>query len=551
MSYEIDAMHQQLQEFELMAAEYVRLERLIDYAAQGQDMARYGGQSILSVDPLTLRVIDTTPAALELLGYSKDELLRISIPKLQVASAPARTYVETSIEEQVYEAVYRHRLGHQLRVKVYKRLLSHNVLQYRLEDESLQRRLWYELQRREDDGFKFQQKLRILNEITIELSRIEPFDALCLHAVEAGVERLGFDRIGMWFLDAERSEMVGSYGIDEQGTLRAEHEQRWSYDGTYIMDFIGGKTEAALAHDDAPIYNEKSEIIESGWHISAPMLHADRCIGILTSDNYLRKQPMKNYEPELLRLYGITVGHLIELARARAQTFAIRLEQERTHMLRQFIANVGHDFKTPLSVINTNNYLIQRAQGAEQKQSLAAGIHQQVTYISHMLDRMLEFIALESDLTLERVATDLKQLLTEVIAASQSASAGKNIHYELAFEGELSIPADPHYLQRALREILDNAIQYTLAGGWVRVSSAQHADEIEIRVQDSGIGIGKNALDKVFTPLYRIDEARTERRNGLGLAIARTIVQAHHGRIEVDSVPGEGSTFEIILPRVP
>jgi signal transduction histidine kinase len=556
MDNELDALRRRVQQLEVIAQEYERIVHLTDYAAQGQGMTRYAEPCILYVDPVTHRIIDATASALELLGHSKDDLLCLSIPELEIpgenSHSAAPTYVETSIVEHVYSGAYRHRLGHSVSAHVRKRLIvkdGHKLLSYHLEVDSLHRRLWIELQRREDDNFNFQQKLRVLNEITIELSRLETYDGLCQQIIRVGVDRLGFDRMAMWFLDAERGLMVGSYGVDEQGALRAEHTQSWFYNDTYIIDFIAGKTETAIAQNDAPIYNEKSEIIEHGWHISAPILHRDQFIGILTSDNYLHKHPMKNYEPELLRLYGITVGHLTELARVRDRDFTTRLEQERIQMLRQFIQHVGHDFRTPLSIINTKSYLLKRAEVPEQKQTLLDGINQQVMNISTMLTRMLEFMDMESSLVLKLIPTNLQSLLEEIIESHQSLSEAKHIQYEISLENAPDVSIDPRYLQKALSEIIENALLYTLDGGWIKVTYVHYPQEIGIRIQDNGVGIDKNAIDNIFIPLYRVNQARTERRNGLGLAIAKTLIEAHHGRIVVESQLGEGSIFEVILPK--
>lgn len=556
MTDDIDSLRQRIQALEKTAADYARLESLIEAAAQGQSLARFAEASVLYVDPASQRLVDASDAALELLGYSRAALLSLSIFDIETptedTTTAARTVGEIFIQEQVYASFYTHRLGYTLPMHVYRRLLYRGggeVMAFHLEEKSLYKQVLHELQRREGDGFTFGQKLKALGEIIIELSRLDSVDALCYHAVRLGIERLGFDRIGMWFLDAENRFMIGSYGVDEQGAIRPEHDKRWRYGGTYIMDFIAGKTEASFAYDGAPIFNEKSELIHYGWHISAPMLHGDQFIGVLTSDNFLRGEPMKPYEPELLHQYGIALGYLTQLARARDQAFAIRLEQERARMLRQFISSVGHDFRTPLSVINTKIYLIQRVPTPEQRKLLADGIQEQVTYIGSILDSILKFIELENEVTLTLTPIDLHALLVEVIASHRDLYDEKRIVCAITPPDALPIAADREYLRRALSEILLNALQYTPDGGRVQVSLVRYSGEIGIRIQDSGVGIAQDALDKVFTPLYRVDEARTERRIGLGLAIARSIVEAHHGRITVESVLGDGSTFEVILPQ--
>lgn len=554
MAEELTISRERLDALETVAREHERLKRLLEIAAQGHDIARYGGQGVLYVHPTTRQIIEVNPALIEMLGYTHEQLVGMPFDSLAIMNDVAtqtRTYIETSIEERVYPGVFRHRLGHLVPAQVHTRLLYRGeakVLYYRIEDQSLYHRLWHELHRREDDGFKFQQKLKMLNEITIELSRIDSFDALCLHIIQFGIERLGFDRLGIWFYDADKRLMLGSYGVDEQGKIRAEHDQRWSAAQTYIEEFIEGKTEASFAYDEAPIYNEKSEVIQLGWHISAPVLHAGRFIGVLTTDNLLRKQSMKSYEPELLRLYGITIGHLTELARSREQAFAVRLEQERTHMLWQFITNVGHDFRTPLSVINTKTFLVQRVDNPDDRRLHLNGIQEQVAYISRTLDDMLDFIALESEPTLNCAPTSLGVVLREIVEAQQALSEKRGVTCQLDLTHAVTIPIDVAHINRAVGEIVENALIYTPEGGSVYISVVPYPNEIGIRVRDTGIGIDPALHERIFEPLYRVNQARTERRSGLGLAIARAAVDAHCGRITLDSAPGEGSTFEVILP---
>lgn len=545
-----DDLRQRLQQLEKMAEEYARIEALVDAAERDQPMDFTAEKGVLYVDPAAKRIVDANAAASEFLGYSADALLKLSITDLEIPdpNATPTTYIKNGVKLNIYRCAYRHAEGHLLPVEVCIRQ-DKDLLHYTLEDQSLHKRLWRELQRRGEPSISFQERLKALNELTIELSRIEQYDSLCWHTIKLGVERLGFNRLAMWFIDTENGVMRGSYGVDESGRMRAEHHVSWRYENTEVSTFLAGNTEAALAYDQVPIFNDKSEIIEYGWHITAPMLHGDRLIGVLTADNYLHKQPMKEYEPELLRLYGITVGHLTELTRARDQTFAMRLEQERTHMLRQFITHVGHDFRTPLTTINTKCYLMQRTQEADKRAALAKSINQQVGYISHTLDDMRDFIAMESSLSLTPVPTDLHSLLNEIISNGQTTAEAKQIQCELVLENVPPIISDPHYLQRALSEIFENALQYTPPGGRIQISVARYPYEIGIRIRDTGIGIEQDALDKVFKPLYRVDEARTERRSGLGLSIAKTIVEAHHGRIVIQSTPGKGSTFEVILPN--
>ncbi len=116
---------------------------------------------------------------------------------------------------------------------------------------------------------------------------------------------------------------------------------------------------------------------------------------------------------------------------------------------------------------------------------------------------------------------------------------------------DLKITGNRKHLSRALFNLVDNAIKYTPNGGIVRIAAASNHSpgKIEIIVEDNGIGIQFEEIDRIFDRFYRVDKARSQTRGtGLGLSIAREIVKAHEGLISVESTPGEGSTFKITLP---
>ncbi len=542
-----------LQQLEAIERDYVRLKRLIDYAAKNQSVGSYAGSVVFYVDEATRHIVDATGSALDLLGFTLEELRTLRIDQLEILNdAVPATYIESSLEENIYHCSYKHRDGYLIPVKVIKRRLvwrGKAIVHYFLEEQTLHQRVWHELNRREDTGFQFQQKLKTLNEISLRLNLIESFDEMCWLGVKLGIEQLGFDRISLWFLDASRNVMAGSFGVDEQGRIRDERGQSWTFDGTHVMDFVNGDTNPVIRMDEAPVYNNKSEIIGFGWHVSVPMLNSGQFIGFMTADNFIHHYPMKNYEPELLRLYGICVGHLTAITRARQHTFDLRIEQERVQMLKAFIRDVGHDFRTPLSVINISSYRIRNIQDEERKNSLAQTIQDQVRYVNRMLDDMLGIIEMQTRLDLNLVPLDIGRFLETMIQPFQTFAAAKRIQLHIESKTGIIVQADRYYLEEALGKILNNAVQYTQPDGEIGVSIQLHPREIGICIKDNGIGIDKQHLDMIFKPLYRVNAARTNRGSGLGLSIARIIVEAHHGRITVESVFGQGSVFEVILPQ--
>jgi two-component system phosphate regulon sensor histidine kinase PhoR len=115
-------------------------------------------------------------------------------------------------------------------------------------------------------------------------------------------------------------------------------------------------------------------------------------------------------------------------------------------------------------------------------------------------------------------------------------------------EKPLLVRGNPDYLKHAFKRILGNALRYTPADGTVTVRSNDSNGDLLIEIIDTGIGISKDVLPRIFERFYRQDVAGTTRGLGLGLPIAKTIIERHQGRIEVESEEGKGSTFRIILP---
>jgi signal transduction histidine kinase len=115
------------------------------------------------------------------------------------------------------------------------------------------------------------------------------------------------------------------------------------------------------------------------------------------------------------------------------------------------------------------------------------------------------------------------------------------------------VDGDPNWLERLILNLVDNAIKFTPEGGAIAVSVSREADTARLTVRDTGIGITPERMPHIFERFFRADPARSSGVEGvgLGLSLAKWIVDRHHGRIAVDSQPGKGSTFSIFLPLAP
>jgi signal transduction histidine kinase len=223
---------------------------------------------------------------------------------------------------------------------------------------------------------------------------------------------------------------------------------------------------------------------------------------------------------------------------------------------RDFVADASHELRTPLAIIqaNTEVALRNKTKTIGEKAELIEDIRQETEYLGRLITDLLTLAQADSHklqlkpepLELTRLVHDLTRQLTPLAEAK-----GLDLQVSLpSAETELWLVGDPLRLKQLLLILLDNAIKYT-SRGEVRLSiNRGRGQHLIMQVQDTGIGIASDKLDLIFERFYRVDKARSRSEGGfgLGLPIARWIVEAHKGSIQVSSQPGQGSTFTIALP---
>jgi signal transduction histidine kinase len=218
---------------------------------------------------------------------------------------------------------------------------------------------------------------------------------------------------------------------------------------------------------------------------------------------------------------------------------------------RDLVANVSHELKTPISALRAR--LENLLDGVEQPDPmLIAVMLQQTERLSRLVDQLLELSRLESGdvpLTLEPV--ELSSLVEQVVNEVEVARAGRGIHVRNLVSHDLPLlEADRERLHQVLFNLLDNAFRFSQQGGQVTVRADRENGSCQVSVEDNGPGIPAEHLPFVFERFYRVDQSRSRHDGGtgIGLAIARSVVEAHGGRIWAESHIGEGSRFRFVLP---
>ena len=245
---------------------------------------------------------------------------------------------------------------------------------------------------------------------------------------------------------------------------------------------------------------------------------------------------------------GADIGFLIVL---HDVTHLRRLEMSR----RDFVANVSHELKTPITSIKgfVETLLAGALQEPENARHFLGIVSRQTDRLNEIIDDLLSLSRIERDAEQGRVfltAGRLKAVLETAIQICEAKAAAKEITVRLNCPDQLRARINAPLLEQALVNLIDNAVKYSPAGSAVQVEALRDDAEVVVRVRDQGVGIEKSQLDRIFERFYRVDAGRSRKigGTGLGLAIVKHIAQAHHGRVTVESTPGAGSLFSLHLP---
>ena len=240
------------------------------------------------------------------------------------------------------------------------------------------------------------------------------------------------------------------------------------------------------------------------------------------------------------------LGHAVDAMAAQLQ----RADTEQ----KRFLADLAHEIATPLSAVSgfavalidgSARTVVERAEAADIVTHESARLHR-------LLDDLQHLNRLELADSVRREPVDIDALC--VAAAQRFRLAAQNAGVTLLLRsGHISHTADPRLIDAVVNNFLSNAIRYTPSGGKIVIRARRRRAGVIIAVRDSGIGIAPHHLERIFDRLYRADEARDRATGGLGLglAIARRAAQSLGAHIEVDSQPGTGSEFRLILPPAP
>ena len=248
-------------------------------------------------------------------------------------------------------------------------------------------------------------------------------------------------------------------------------------------------------------------------------------------------------------------GYPFELA-SLAATFNNMLDglEESFERISRFSADIAHDLRTPVNNIRGEaEVALARTRTIEEYRDVLGSCLEEAVRLSNLIGDLLFLARAESPLVLlHREKTDVGQLLTRVREYYEAPAADAGVSLTAACPGEPVIASiDPSLIQRALSNLVSNAVAHTLSGGSILLTTKTNSSNLHIEVSDTGIGIPADALPRVFDRFFRVDASRSQMvggGTGLGLAIVQGIASLHGGNVQIASKPGEGTRVTLSLP---
>ncbi len=419
----------------------------------------------------------------------------------------------------------------------------------------------------------------------LAFSIVTPLTYLILRRIIKPIESLTelANRIASGSLDrgslVESNDELGrlSIAIEEMRRQLLKKIEDLSREKDYLRTLLGGMVEGVLVVD------EKGKIL-----IANPTLHQllslppeiekrtlleilrnvelEETIQKVLQDGQSKTLELRLPEPQkrifevnIARVVSPSYGMAIENSGYRsviAVFHDITRLKELEKIRQDFVANVSHELRTPLTSIK--GYVETLLEGAL-KEEVAYPFLQIIKKHSDRLERIIEDLLMLSkiesnEFQLNREPLYLSELIREALGVLKESYERKKIKVGVSETSPtLQVNGDRQYLEQVLLNLLDNAIKYGREGGRIEISVKEKdpQQEIEISIKDDGIGIPKEDLGRIFERFYRVDKGRSRELGGtgLGLSIVKHIIQAHGGKVWVESTLGEGSTFHVILPQ--
>lgn len=412
-------------------------------------------------------------------------------------------------------------------------------------------------QRAAADGQRmFLADMSALQELHLVLSEVAALTDLYVTMIDLAQRKLGIDRIGLFLLNADGSQLMGTYGVDPDGRVRDESYYKEEIEaGHWTLEILNAPNRAKLWLD-APIF-DNGKVVGRGWKAATTLWNGRQAIGYIVCDSFITRKPARPYEAELLSVLGSIFGHLIETKRYQEELVIARDQAMSASRAKStLLAKVSHELRTPLNgILGYGELLHYDAFGelSEKQKSATHQIIESTHFLTEMVNELLDAAQLDANMVvLKNEALSPTQLMESVEKKLATLASQKNLELRTSVSAALPerLLGDERRLQQVIFNLAGNALKFTKQGGVTLEMLRIDAGHWAIRISDTGIGIPREARQYIFESFRQVDNkvTRESRGSGLGLSITRQLVELMKGEISLESEVGVGSVFTVLLP---
>ena len=353
--------------------------------------------------------------------------------------------------------------------------------------------------------------------------------------------------------DLAMERLASSLEVWQASVVDASHEQRYRA----ALEAIPLGVVVVDEHADPLFTNGAAAWFREGRHSEAVVAHTvDRMISV-AHDGETVIETIQLYGPPRRRL-SITAApiHVDRVMLGALVLIDDVTEQERIDAIRRdFISNISHELRTPIGAVLLLAETLRGERDGEVVESLTERLGREAERLAATVDDLLELSRIEHGGDVEPVPVVVQSVVAGAHDRVRAAACQRDVAIGVDMpDRDLVVHGDRRQLISAVFNLLDNGVKYSgPGGGTVSVRGRLVDDKIELTVQDSGMGIPRKDLDRIFERFYRVDSDRSRMSGGtgLGLSMVRHIVANHGGRVSVESTEGEGTTFTVELPALP
>ena len=312
---------------------------------------------------------------------------------------------------------------------------------------------------------------------------------------------------------------------------------------TRLLEFMPSESQGGALSD----YIDDDNLGKALMSLLANAKGEEECIAqeLVLGQKYLRALSALVYGPEQQVLGTVTVFHDITSLK------------ELDEMKSNFVHHVSHELRSPLSAIKQQHSVILdglTGDLTDKQRELLCRAQDKIQGLLDMINDLLDVARIESGHGVQQqIPLDLADTLQQIVHLLEPKAKERGLALELKLPEDLPfVRADERSMEEVFTNLISNAINYSPEGGTVVVSASKHMEFLEVRVSDTGVGIAAEELPKIFDKFYRVKHPQTRQviGTGLGLSIVKGVIEAHRGSVEVESTPGVGTIFKVLLPIV-